>query len=109
MIYPALRAAALLFTLIGVSGCASAVTTGSVDTARYEAMSCEDLNVAMGEKSSDLSKTAISRGRAEKIAIPNWLLGGKRAVGVVTSRQTTRIERLQAEEAAIYEARKRRC
>lgn len=109
MVYSALRAAALLALPVVASGCASAVATGTVDAARYEAMSCEDLNVAMGEKASDLSKTAISRGRAEKIAIPNWLLGGKRAVGAVTNRQTTRIERLQAEEAAIYEARKRRC
>lgn len=109
MVIPALRAAALLVTLAAVSGCASAMATGSVDAAQYEAMSCEDLNVAMGEKASDMSKTAISRGRAEKIAIPNWLLGGTRAVAAVTSRQTARIERLQAEEAAIYEARKHRC
>lgn len=109
MVYPALRAAALLVLLVATSGCASTVASGSVDAAQYEAMSCEDLNVAMGEKASDLSKTAISRGKVEKLSVPNWLLGGTRAVGAVTSRQTARIERLQAEEAAIYEARKRRC
>ncbi|MDR7032302.1 MULTISPECIES: hypothetical protein [unclassified Mesorhizobium] len=109
MVIPALRATALLVGLAAISGCASAVATGGVDTAQYEAMSCEDLNVAMGEKASDLSKTAISRGKVEKLSVPNWLLGGTRAVGAVTSRQTARIERLQAEEAAIHEARKRRC
>ncbi len=109
MAIPALRAAVLLGILISAGGCASAVATGSVDAAQYQGMSCEDLNVAMGEKATDISKTAISRGKVEKLAVPNWLLGGTRAVGAVTSRQTARIERLQAEETAIHSARKSRC
>ena len=48
-------------------------------------------------------------GNVDKLSIPFWVPGGAKAVSVIKSRQTARIEKLQAGQTAMYDARKRRC
>lgn len=99
----------LLFTM-ACSGCASGASAlPPADPARYQSMSCAELNVAMGETASRISKIAISRGRIAKASVPRWVLGGSKVVDVVKERETAQIEKLRLEEAAIDAARKSRC
>lgn len=101
------KAALLALTL---SGCALQIgVSGPPDTAKYQTMSCADLEVAMGTASKSVSQTAIVRGRATKLRSPRWVPGGSRVISAVTGRQTARIERLTEEEAAIDRARRSRC
>jgi len=90
-----------------VGGCTS--LGGSVNPAKYETMSCTDLNVALGNVASDISQTAVARGKIVNTSVPNWLWGGARVKTAVANRETARIDRLQQQEDAIVAARKRRC
>jgi ketol-acid reductoisomerase len=101
-------ATSLICSLVFVGGCASPFHASS-DAAKYDRMSCVELNVAMGEVAKELSATAITRGKVAKTNIPNWLWGARRVATTVTARQSARIERLQQQEAAIAAVRRRRC
>jgi hypothetical protein len=43
------------------------------------------------------------------LRIPFWVPGGTKAVSIIKNRQTAEIEKRQGEQAAMYDARKRRC
>ena len=94
-------------TLLLAAGCSS--TTGSISPAEYDKMNCAELNNAVGDTATDISRTAIARGKVASTSVPTWLLGGKRVKTVVADRETARIERLQQQQQAIITARKQRC
>ncbi len=94
-------------TLLVAAGCTS--TTASLDPAKYDRMSCAELNSALGDTATDISRTAISRGKVASTGVPNWLLGGERVKTAVANRETARIERLQQQQQAIIAARRQRC
>ncbi|CAH2403848.1 hypothetical protein MES4922_320031 [Mesorhizobium ventifaucium] len=96
----------LALALLG--GCASPFHA-SFDAAKYDRMSCVELNVAMGEVAKELSATAITRGKVAKTNIPNWLWGARRVATTVTARQSARIERLRQQQAAITAVRRSKC
>jgi len=72
-------------------------------------MSCAELNSALGDTATDISRTAISRGKVANTSVPSWLLGGERVKTVVANRDTARIEKLQQQQQAIIAVRKQRC
>ncbi|AZO25071.1 MULTISPECIES: hypothetical protein [unclassified Mesorhizobium] len=89
------------------AGCSS--TVASIDPGKYDKMSCAELNSALGDTATDISRTAISRGKVANTSVPSWLLGGERVKTVVANRDTARIEKLQQQQQAIVAARKQRC
>jgi hypothetical protein len=91
-----------------ILGCASPFHA-SVDTARYDNMSCVELNEAIGAVATEISQTAITRGKVAQTNSPTWLWGGRRVASTVTANQTRKIEQMRQEEAAIRAARGRRC
>ncbi|MEZ2333282.1 hypothetical protein AB6802_26470 [Mesorhizobium sp. RCC_202] len=93
--------------LLVAAGCSS--TAGSANQAKYDKMSCSELNVALGDTATEISRTAIGRGKVAKTSVPSWLLGGERVKTVVADRETARIERLQQQQQAIIATRKRQC
>jgi hypothetical protein len=101
---------ALSLAAAALTGCASSFGSAKpVDPAKYAAMSCPDLNSALGGTSKGISATAISRGKVSQWSVPFWVPGGTKAVSAIQERQTGKIERLQGEERAIYSARQSRC
>ncbi|MER8435386.1 hypothetical protein NKH36_19075 [Mesorhizobium sp. M1312] len=94
----------LICGLVLVGGCASPFHA-SFDAA----MSCVELNVAMGEVAKEMSATAITRGKVAKTNIPDWLWGARRVASTVTARQSAKIEQLRQQEAAIAAARRSKC
>ncbi|UVK44456.1 hypothetical protein BPNPMPFG_006378 [Mesorhizobium sp. AR07] len=90
-----------------LAGCSSIGRT--VDPAKYDSMTCTELNSAMGGIARDISQTAITRGKVANTSIPRWLLGGSRVKGAVAERETARIDRLKQQEEALVAARARRC
>ncbi|MET3580989.1 hypothetical protein ABID19_004035 [Mesorhizobium robiniae] len=105
---PITRATPLICSLVIVGGCASPFSA-SFDAAKYDKMSCIELNVAMGEVAKEMSATAITRGKVAKTNIPGWLLGARRVASTVTARQSAKIEQLRQQEAAIAAARRSKC
>ncbi|TPK69191.1 hypothetical protein FJ546_00850 [Mesorhizobium sp. B2-4-19] len=99
---PVLVIAALL-----VTGCSSIGTTA--DPVTYDRMSCTELNSALGEKATEISQTAITRGKVANTSVPRWLLGVSRVKTAVANRETARIDRLKQQQDAIAAARARNC
>lgn len=97
----------LVIALFLVAGCSSLGRTA--DPAKYDSMSCTELNSALGDIARDISQTAITRGKVANTSVPRWLLGGSRVKGAVADRETARIDRLKQQEEAIASARARRC
>ncbi|WP_348628433.1 hypothetical protein [Mesorhizobium sp. WSM3868] len=50
-----------LLPLTLIAGCSSSVA--SINPAKYDGMSCAELNSALGDTATDISRTAISRGK----------------------------------------------
>ena len=98
---------ALLLASSLVAGCSS--LGGTVNPAKYDSMSCAELNTAVGAISREISQTAITRGKVANTSVPNWLLGGARVKSAVANRETARIERLKERQEAAVAARERRC
>ncbi|CAN7642714.1 hypothetical protein [Mesorhizobium sp. LjRoot246] len=98
---------ALMIALFLVAACSSIGRT--VDPAKYNSMTCTELNSALGDVARDISQTAVTRGKVANTSVPRWLLGGSRVKTAVADRETARIERLKQQEAAIASARARRC
>ncbi|WP_434721771.1 hypothetical protein [Mesorhizobium sp. RIZ17] len=94
-------------TLLLAAGCSS--TTGSISPAKYDKMNCPELNNAVGDTATDISRTAIARGRVANTSVPTWLLGGERVKTVVANRETARIDRLQQQQQVIVATRRQRC
>ena len=90
-----------------VAGCSSIGRTA--DPAKYESMSCVELNGALGENAGEISQTAITRGKVANTSVPRWLLGGSRVKAAVANRETARIDRLKQQQDAIAAARARKC
>jgi hypothetical protein len=103
--------AALRFSLpamlLVAAGCSS--TVASTSQAKYDKMSCSELNAALGDTATEISRTAIGRGKVAKTSVPSWLLGGERVKTAVADRETARIERLQQQQQAIIAVRRRQC
>lgn len=97
----------LTAVLLLTAGCSS--TVASIEPGKYDKMSCAELNSALGNTATDISRTAISRGKVANTSVPSWLLGGERVKTVVANRDTARIEKLQQQQLAIVAARKQRC
>lgn len=91
-----------------VSGCASPGNS-PVDATRYETMSCVELNQVARKTSAELSQIAITRGKAEDIAVPSWLPGGSRLQASYADRQTAKIEKLRQQQQFALSARKGKC
>ncbi|RWQ71407.1 MAG: hypothetical protein EOS85_25910 [Mesorhizobium sp.] len=101
-------AAPLICSFVFLGGCASPFHA-SFDAAKYDKMSCVELNVAMGEVAKEMSATAITRGKVAQTNIPSWLWGGRRVASTITARQSAKIERLRQQEAAIAAVRRSKC
>ena len=101
--------AALFLALASAPGCASQIGSSGVAPSQYAAMSCVDLENAIGENAKSISATAINRGKVSQWNLPLWAPGGARAVAKVQERQTAKIERLQSEQVAMVAVRNRRC
>ncbi|WP_245420324.1 MULTISPECIES: hypothetical protein [unclassified Mesorhizobium] len=93
--------------LLVAAGCSS--TVASISPAKYDRMSCTELNSALGETATEISQVAITRGKVANTSVPHWLLGGESVKTVVANRETARIERLQQQQHALVAARKQRC
>ncbi|RUV58545.1 hypothetical protein EOA85_13525 [Mesorhizobium sp. M5C.F.Ca.IN.020.29.1.1] len=98
----------LICSLVFIGGCASPFHA-SFDAAKYDKMSCVELNVAMGEVAKEMSATAITRGKVAKSNIPDWLWGARRVASAVTARQSAKIEQLRQQETAIAAVRRSKC
>jgi hypothetical protein len=94
-------------TLLLAAGCSS--TAGSISPAKYDKMNCAELNNEVGDTATDISRTAIARGKVANTSVPNWLLGGERVKTAVANRETARIERLQQQQQAVIAKRRQRC
>ena len=94
-------------TLLLAAGCSS--TTTSISPAKYDKMNCPELNDAVGDTATDISRTAIARGKVANTSVPTWLLGGERVKTAVANRETARIDRLQQQQQVIVATRRQRC
>jgi hypothetical protein len=90
-----------------VAGCSSLGST--VSPAKYDSMTCAELNNAVGAIAREISQTAITRGKVANTSVPNWLLGGARLKSAVANRETARIEKLKQQQDAVVAARASRC
>jgi len=81
----------------------------SISPANYDKMSCTELNSELGETATNISRTAIARGKVANTSVPSWLLGGERVKTAVAGRETARIERLQQRQQAVVATRKQKC
>lgn len=97
----------LIIALLLVASCSSIGKT--VAPAKYESLSCTELNSALGSIARDISQTAITRGKVANTSVPNWLLGGSRVKTAVANRETARIDRLKQQQDAIVTVRARKC
>ncbi|MFA6154223.1 hypothetical protein [Mesorhizobium sp.] len=97
----------LIIALFFVAGCSSMART--VNPAKYDGMSCTELNSALGDNARAISQTAVTRGKVANASVPRWVPGGSRVKGAVAARETTRIERLKQQQDAIIAARSRKC
>ncbi|MBZ9674768.1 hypothetical protein [Mesorhizobium sp. ES1-1] len=109
MRFPSIGAypATLLITLSVLGGCSSIGT--SINPAKYDGMSCTELNSALGDNARAISQTAVTRGKVANTNVPRWVPGGSRVKGAVAARETTRIERLKQQQDAIIAARSHKC
>ena len=96
----------LVIALFLLAGCSS---IGRTDSAKYDSMSCTELNSALGDIARDISQTAVTRGKVANTSVPRWLLGGSRVKTAVADRETARIGRLKQQEEAIVAARGHKC
>ena len=97
----------LVIALLLVAGCSSIGRT--VDPAKYDSMTCSELNSALGGIARNISQTAITRGKVTNTSVPRWLLGGSRVKTAVAGRETARIDRLKQQQEAIVSARANMC
>ena len=96
-----------LLVLSLAAGCSS--LGGTVNAAKYDSMTCAELNTAVGAIAREISQTAITRGKVANTSVPNWLLGGARVKTAVANRETARIEKLKQREEVIVTTRAGRC
>jgi outer membrane murein-binding lipoprotein Lpp len=97
----------LVIALLLLAGCSSISRT--VDPAKYDSMSCTELDSAVGSTARDISQTAVTRGKVANTNVPRWLLGGARVQTAVASRETARIDRLKRQQDTLVAVRARKC
>ncbi|UVK38186.1 hypothetical protein LHFGNBLO_005323 [Mesorhizobium sp. AR10] len=97
----------LVLALLVVGGCSS--IGRAVDPAKYDTMTCVELNNAVGDVARGISQTAISRGKVANTSVPSWLWGGTRVKTAVADRETARIDRFKQQQEALVAARRRKC
>jgi hypothetical protein len=95
--------------LLLATGCSTLSRAPTADPAAYAALGCNELNNEITAVSTDISRTAITRGRVTQTNIPTWVPGGQRVATAVVDRQTTRIEGLREQERAMAAARAGAC
>lgn len=93
--------------LLPAAGCSS--TVASISPAKYDKMSCQELNSELGDTATDISRTAIARGKVANTSVPSWLLGGQSVKSAVANRETAKIERLRQEQQVMAAMRKQKC
>lgn len=99
--YRAMKALHLaVLAAVTLSGCAS---KGGPETP------CATINREIGDNSQAITGVAVRRGTVDKADVPFWVPGGTKAVSVITSRQTAKIEKLQAEQSTMRADREQRC
>lgn len=101
-------AAAAITAAFVANGCSS-LGSGPADPAAYSAMDCAELNDRMRSTSSEISRTAITRGKVENTSVQHWIPGGTKVATAVADRQTKRIESLRDRERIITESRTGNC
>ncbi|TPN41054.1 hypothetical protein FKO01_01290 [Mesorhizobium sp. B2-3-3] len=97
----------VLVAVLLAAGCSS--IGGTSAPAKYDSMSCTELNSALGSTASAISQTAITRGKVANSNVPRWLLGGSHVKTAIANRETARIDRLKQQHDALVAARARRC
>src|SRR3569623_795202 len=97
----------LTVALLLSAGCSS--TNRTLDSTKYNKMSCTELNVVLGETATDISRTAITRRKVANTSVPTWLLRGSTVKTSIANRETARIERRQQQQQAIVAARNSQC
>jgi hypothetical protein len=97
----------LITALLFIAGCSSMGT--SINPAKYDGMTCAELNSAVGDNARAISQTAVTRGKVANTSVPRWVPGVSRVKGAVAARETTRIERLKQQQDAIIATRSRKC
>ncbi|MEP6563766.1 MAG: hypothetical protein ABJB10_01420 [Mesorhizobium sp.] len=97
----------LLLLLFVIGGCSS--IGGAVNPAKYDTMTCVELNNEVGSIAREISQTAISRGKVANTSVPSWLWGGTRVKTAVADRETAKIDRLKQQEEAVVATRASRC
>lgn len=95
--------------LLLAAGCSTLSRPPTADPAAYAAKGCNELNNEITTVSTDISRTAITRGRVKQTDIPTWVPGGQRVAGAVVERQSARIDGLQEQERAMTAARAGAC
>lgn len=96
----------LVLILFVVAGCTS--LGGTADLAKYDKMSCTEVNSALGTNAGEISQAAITRGKVANTSVPRWLLGGSRVKTAVANRETAKIDRLKQQQDAIAATRARK-
>ena len=86
-----------------------AACSTSADYGNAQAMSCAELNNAVTQSSSDISRTAVRRGRIGNVDIPSWLPGGASTQQALVDRSTTRLDTERSAQADILAERNSRC
>ncbi|MBZ9672536.1 hypothetical protein LB536_22645 [Mesorhizobium sp. ES1-3] len=97
----------LLAAMSLVAGCSS--MGRAADPAKYESMTCTELNSAVGSNASDISQAAITRGKVANTSVPRWLLGGTSVKMAVANRETATIDQLKRQQDAAVAVRARKC
>lgn len=95
--------------LLLAAGCSTFSRAPTADPAAYAAKSCNELNNEIAAVSTNISRTAITRGRVAQTNVPTWVPGGQRVATAVVDRQTARIDGLQEQERAMTAARADAC
>ncbi len=95
---------AVVLSFIG--GCSA--TVRPTETA-YLQLSCAELNEIVARTSSDISRTAVTRGQIANADIPNWVPGGRSVGTKLVDRQTGKLDKLQEHQTAVVAARNRNC
>lgn len=109
MILPGASSVVLVLAAALLAGCASLGSSGPVDPAQFDSISCNDLNIAIGKTAIAISDSAVRRGKISRISVPFWVPGGTKAVTALKDRRTTQIENLQVKQVALEAARRQRC
>jgi hypothetical protein len=72
-------------------------------------MNCNELNAAVAEISTGISRAAIERGKIARPGILDWVPGGGRVASSAVDRRSAKIDKAQDQLRAVAAARDRSC